>query len=881
LAPAWAAIADPSVTHVTADVFDTLVFRTVRRPVEAFSALGRALSERGLLAARLPADDFQPLRRQAEKTARERLHAAAGVHEVTIREIYEAFPRWALAPDASLADLIETEVVVEREICVPDLEVSAVLLAAQEAGKQVALVSDNYLGAANLRAILSQPPLGGLDLSTVFCSCDYRTGKGGELWPIVLNELGVRPQQIAHIGDNAEDDVKRPGELGVRTILYSQRPPESEAVLDAERRLLPMANARPLPHDTRADSDFGLTALRGKVLGAAHDVPSGVRPYWDYGATVLGPVLTAFAAWVAQEARHMGFTGARCLMREGTFLTEMVRAADSTNDIGDLPPLDVRPLWLNRRTCMAAAVIHVSDEEVRRIYSGRTSLTLRQTLEILGLDLGDVPPIAGHADTHLDDETLQYMLRAQLAEPEVKAKVQAHARRQRDRVVRLLEDAATPDGGVLLVDVGWGASIQALANQCLAAAGSRIHTVGLYLMTHEGATERMVEGTEAYGFLADPAGPHELTSLIMRSPEILEQVVTTEVGSQIGLDGDLQPICEPLDERMIDQHRQARWTRTGIRAFQDLWSEYRTVLPGRLADLEGARPQLLAQLARALLLPTPAEATLFGDWHHDEGKGSPRLDELASADRLALVSHATPRQLRQSSMRDIYWPFGLAGRAAEHHGVLMAALATGILPWEATEAPLPIGMASLRGLEGHWGHDEDGAPRAAPTVSVTPTQNLSGNSLISLSLEAPDLQVIELQPGYMAHLLRVDWLTVRLWQQGDAEPHDIVLADADRSAAPLADGYVALAHNTFAAPGSRAAFVIDLRPFRQRVAFSVEVELGYSAMAMPAPLHEQLDPAIHGEVAARAERLIEDMKSSLSWRVTKPLRTAKRIARAR
>jgi hypothetical protein len=136
---------------------------------------------------------------------------------------------------------------------------------------------------------------------------------------------------------------------------------------------------------------------------------------------------------------------------------------------------------------------------------------------------------------------------------------------------------------------------------------------------------------------------------------------------------------------------------------------------------------------------------------------------------------------------------------------------------------------------------------------------------------------VQLTPGFKPHLLRVDWLTVRLWEQGRDQPRELVLADGATSAAPLTRGYVELVHNTFAAPSPDAAFVLELEPLREAVAFAVEVELGFAALEMPAPLQERLQHQVAADDVERARRTVTGMQSSLSWRVTKPLRAAKRL----
>jgi hypothetical protein len=48
---------------------------------------------------------------------------------------------------------------------------------------------------------------------------------------------------------------------------------------------------------------------------------------------------------------------------------------------------------------------------------------------------------------------------------------------------------------------------------------------------------------------------------------------------------------------------------------------------------------------------------------------------------------------------------------------------------------------------------------------------------------------------------------------------------------------------------------------------------------MPGPIDEHLQHQIDAEALVRARRVIEGMESSISWRVTKPLRSAKGATR--
>ena len=67
--------------------------------------------------------------------------------------------------------------------------------------------------------------------------------------------------------------------------------------------------------------------MRARVMhrGEAAAVPEGLKRYWETGATVFGPALAGFAEWVAERARAFGVDRVYCLLREGDFLSDLIR----------------------------------------------------------------------------------------------------------------------------------------------------------------------------------------------------------------------------------------------------------------------------------------------------------------------------------------------------------------------------------------------------------------------------------------------------------------------------------------------------------------------------------------------------------------------------
>ena len=101
-----------TIRLLSLDIFDTTVWRTFPAPTDLFFALGARLIERGLLFPSTSAASFATERREAEQSARLRRNSD---REVTLDEIYHAFPAGLLRAGNSTADLIRAELELERQ----------------------------------------------------------------------------------------------------------------------------------------------------------------------------------------------------------------------------------------------------------------------------------------------------------------------------------------------------------------------------------------------------------------------------------------------------------------------------------------------------------------------------------------------------------------------------------------------------------------------------------------------------------------------------------------------------------------------------------------------------------------------------------------------
>ncbi len=176
---------------ISFDIFDTLIFRSVKNPTDVFYQLEEELGEPG----------FHTKRVQAEQDAR--LRSGLPNAEIDIFDIYRELSRCI---SLNAKDGVQKEFEAEKQICYSNSAMKEVYQLLVEKGCRMIAVSDMYLPEKYLRELLDVCGFDGIE--QVFVSCEYGVGKtGGALQKRIQSELGEHLQFI-HIGDNFESDVK-------------------------------------------------------------------------------------------------------------------------------------------------------------------------------------------------------------------------------------------------------------------------------------------------------------------------------------------------------------------------------------------------------------------------------------------------------------------------------------------------------------------------------------------------------------------------------------------------------------------------------------------------------------------------------------------------
>ncbi|WP_239334932.1 haloacid dehalogenase [Frankia sp. CiP3] len=758
----WSQLESGGAEVLTLDVFDTLLFRLVPEPTHAFLLLGRRLVTAGLLPPAVSAGQFAQLRVHAETRARQHARAARGTLEARLDEIWSVLMP-AIPGSGGVDEMITMEVDLERDVCRADLAVAELAeLTITKLGRPVYLVSDTYFSPEQLRRLLRRPELAGIRFTRILTSSDAGVGKSDGLFTHVLAAAGVAPSRVIHLGDNPVADVEGAREHGIIAVHYPKYSGELETTLTLE-------GLRGGPtSDTAIDpvaGDYGMTALRARTLHRADAaaVPPGLRRHWETGATVFGPVFTGFGEWAAQRAREYGVDRVHCLMREGAFLARVLE--EPTGDVG----IEASTLWASRHVCALANVHEGTPEELRGFLARRHPPSVGQLLRQLGVGLDEVAGLSALASRRLDvpgllSETLEVLC----GDERVRGEIVLTASRLRERFLRYLDSHLGTAGTVVVVDLGWGGTIQALLQRLLHACGREVEVVGLYLATSSGSQAHRLAGLRLEGYVASGGEPDALFSQVMRSPEVLEQLCMPDTGSLIGFDEDNNPLLGP-DHTTRTQVAQRVAVQDGVLAYQREWLRYRrseTLMPSLLQD--GARSAALRTLARFVTRPTSQEALAFGVWAHDDNFGSDASEGLLPADLLRRMPYLTAVDLEKIPMQELYWPAGVAAVANRPLAVVSGLAANAGI--DAAEVSPEAAAGPVEVYVDTGGDFVNGPKESAVTRSAR-----DGLSWVRLRVDGIGVRRVRIDPAGRRGLMRLDWLRLSFHLNNLAEPYLVTM----------------------------------------------------------------------------------------------------------
>ena len=190
---------------VSFDIFDTLILRPFKAPVDLFRMLG---VKHNML-------NFSETRKKAEKQAREKAKEMYSHTEITIYDIYKEIYEMT---DLAVEEGVKVEFQTELDFCYANPYMKKVFDALKEKGKDIIIVSDMYLPHDMMKTLLEKCGYNGY--SKLYVSCDYgMTKRNGYLYKYVKDDY-IGKKRVIHVGDNKVSDIQSAKKEGLETYYY-------------------------------------------------------------------------------------------------------------------------------------------------------------------------------------------------------------------------------------------------------------------------------------------------------------------------------------------------------------------------------------------------------------------------------------------------------------------------------------------------------------------------------------------------------------------------------------------------------------------------------------------------------------------------------------
>lgn len=584
---------------VTFDCFDTILWRQVEKPTDAFYLLAQCPSFKKL---GFSAD----LRMKCEEIARRRQWVRRGSREVNLTDIYRAFSE--NLSEAELKALINEEIDVEISICFPFKPVVDLIKRVRSLNKKVSIVSDTYLTAAQLRRLLSAHLGESLvnQLHEVIVSCELGVSKSDGLHLHSIKKHAS--ERIFHIGDHDYADVKAANKAGLQAVhLIQYANPIKELMRlrtnaltlfdDGVRERTPIYN----PYKTMLAKPQGYTSTAAARLGYA----------------VLGPLMSAFAVDIQQRVDELSRLGKPIkvlfLLRDGHLPYEVYRAL--------YPSANASPVRISRFASYAA-----SFTDPASIENYLAEMIMGDRYEDMAKQLLFTGPECHQISNQLKGEKSPQtrFIKIILTKKNIDQIIMRSAQ-YRDRLMRYLQREAQVEKSdtLLLIDLGYSGTTQTKLSPIFKKAYD-IDMLGHYLISLSTPGWRLARR----GLLDPDVCDERSLQTLVTYVALLEQLCTTTDKSVVDFDEQGMPI---YGDSNINQEQHDMLTCIQSEAIKFAKELDSTPL---LVDNPTVRQQVAkAELGRLLFLPTPDEINLLKAFKFDLNLGTTDVFEMFDAEK--------------------------------------------------------------------------------------------------------------------------------------------------------------------------------------------------------------------------------------------------------
>lgn len=399
-------IIDKQYEYISFDIFDTVIVRPFYNPSDLFYLLD-AKFEKMVLAG----TSFFKLRTDGETGIRSEMKKTHPMYQdVTLDEIYEFIGKTYQLPKEICDEIKAYEIELELKFAKARESVKELYNLALAYGKKIIFITDMYLPLEVIQNLLLKN--GYHKFEKLFVSSEERKlKKSGDMYTLVLEELGISGENMLHIGDNYVSDIQMAENYGIKTCYI---PKTSQVFLEqckgpekAGFFRLPLVGSSTVSDYREVKKSIGFGCMTALIANKYFDNPFkefteksdfNLDPFF-IGYYAVGMHLSGLIQWIENICIHKKYERIWFTSRDGWLLMHAYNIFRKTRK--DLP--EAKYLYVSREATLPIQIQSKIDFynlpiEIKK-YSPETLIELlrfcckeitqdecRQTVEKFGID---------------------------------------------------------------------------------------------------------------------------------------------------------------------------------------------------------------------------------------------------------------------------------------------------------------------------------------------------------------------------------------------------------------------------------------------------------------------------------------------------------------
>ncbi|MEI8389175.1 MAG: hypothetical protein WCG23_04735 [bacterium] len=259
-----------NIKAISFDIFDTAILRETFRPKDIFDIIESKYK-----------NNFKEQRMQAENFAREK-----NAGECSLDDIYKIFSTITPAFSDKINEIKNYEISLEIKHSQQNKEIFDFYTSIKD-NYNVIFISDMYLDKAAIKTMLINAGYGD---HPIYLSGELNINKTqGELFDYVIQDLGIKYEELLHIGDNYRSDILSASKKGINTYYSINNYDKSFSNDDVKNKKIIEL------YDHKNYATSFLAKLLTEKEGTNADKYNKIGFYW-------GAVFYNFVKWVIEEA---------------------------------------------------------------------------------------------------------------------------------------------------------------------------------------------------------------------------------------------------------------------------------------------------------------------------------------------------------------------------------------------------------------------------------------------------------------------------------------------------------------------------------------------------------------------------------------------------